>query len=287
MKVVVNKTEKLVSIGMPIRNGASTLRFALDSIINQTHKNLEIIISDNCSCDETSKIVFEYKTLDSRIKYYRQDNFLTVVENFRFVLDKSVGDFFMWAAHDDRRNTKYISQLLKGFTNDSKTILVFGDSYSTPFIEEDGVVTQYNFDNKDMPRLQRLKKAVDPNCMHLYGLWKSEVLKKIKFYPCVWAWDQPVLPAAAYLGEFKYVAGPKFIYLTIVKSHEQRAVYQDGKVIFNKYISLAELLLAMFKTCTHVGGPIVGVYGVYIMFLQHAKNLPKFIKHKLKKNLPF
>ena len=271
---------ELVSVGLPVRNGGQALRSALDSILYQDYKNLEIIISDNCSTDDTASIALEYQLRDDRIIYFRQSQFLSVAENFRFVLDEARGDYFIWAAHDDRRSTDYISKLLEAMKIDSEPILTFGDCYSTRSIEEEGCISPFDFDNTNLQPVQRMRKAISPMCMHLYGLWKTKALQSIRFYPCIWAWDQPIMPAAAYLGKFKYVPGPKFIYLTVMKSHNERAAYQDGKLSFNKYSSMLELLIATYKTSAEVGGMKIGIIATLFVLQMHARNLPGFISRK-------
>lgn len=64
-------TEPLVSICIPVFNGEKTIRKTIDSIVNQTYKNLEIIVVDNCSTDSTVKIVREFS--DSRIRLVLND----------------------------------------------------------------------------------------------------------------------------------------------------------------------------------------------------------------------
>ena len=64
----------LVSIGIPIYNAEEFLIERINSIINQTYKNLEIIISDNASTDTTEKICKKFAEKDVRIKYIRQKN---------------------------------------------------------------------------------------------------------------------------------------------------------------------------------------------------------------------
>ena len=61
-------TDTMVSIGMPVYNGSEFIRKALDSLLNQTHTNFELIISDNQSTDNTEIIVQEYAKKDNRIK---------------------------------------------------------------------------------------------------------------------------------------------------------------------------------------------------------------------------
>lgn len=62
-----------ISIGLPVYNGERFLRSKIESILNQTHTNFELIISDNCSTDQTQKICEEYVRKDNRIKYYHQE----------------------------------------------------------------------------------------------------------------------------------------------------------------------------------------------------------------------
>ena len=64
----------IVSIILPVYNVAPYLRQSLDSIINQTLKNIEIICVDDGSTDESGKILDEYKEKDSRIKVIHKKN---------------------------------------------------------------------------------------------------------------------------------------------------------------------------------------------------------------------
>lgn len=60
--------EKLITVGIPVYNGEKFIAQTLESIINQTYKNIEIIISDNKSIDNTTNIVREFMSKDRRIK---------------------------------------------------------------------------------------------------------------------------------------------------------------------------------------------------------------------------
>ena len=66
--------QPLVSIVVPCYNSARYLRPCLDSVINQTYDNLECIVVDDGSTDDTKAVVHEYQDKDSRVKYLYQDN---------------------------------------------------------------------------------------------------------------------------------------------------------------------------------------------------------------------
>ena len=100
----------LVSIGVPVFNGAATLERALDSLLSQDYGNLEIIISDNASTDHTQQICEAYVRRDPRIRYHRAARNFGSPWNFNRVVELSSGQYFMWAAHDDERASSYVSE---------------------------------------------------------------------------------------------------------------------------------------------------------------------------------
>lgn len=91
-----------VSIGLPTYNGGDRILNTLTSIFNQDYNNLEIIISDNCSTDNTeeicSSVANKYPDI---VKYYRQPVNRGVTANYSFVLQQATGDYFLWIADDD------------------------------------------------------------------------------------------------------------------------------------------------------------------------------------------
>ena len=91
----------LVSIGLPVYNGDTSLRAALDCLLAQDYPNIELIISDNASTDTTPKICEEYSQNENRIKYFRSKENHGAIWNFNRVFELSAGKYFMWAAYDD------------------------------------------------------------------------------------------------------------------------------------------------------------------------------------------
>lgn len=102
----------LVSVGIPTYNRSDSLRRTLSCIAQQTYKNLEIIVSDNNSQDSTESVVQEFISLDNRIRYYRQPENIGPANNFKFVLEKATGEYFMWAADDDEWSDNFIEVCL-------------------------------------------------------------------------------------------------------------------------------------------------------------------------------
>ena len=89
-----------LSIGLPVFNGEKFLQKCLDSLLEQTFENFEIIISDNASTDTTQNICQKYSEKDKRIRYIRQEKNIGLLPNFNFVLEQSNNKFFMWIGVD-------------------------------------------------------------------------------------------------------------------------------------------------------------------------------------------
>jgi glycosyltransferase involved in cell wall biosynthesis len=103
----------LVSIGLPVYNGEPLLRAALESLRAQTYPHFELIISDNASTDATPSICREFAAADPRIHYHRSDANRGAALNFQRVLQLALGEFFMWAAHDDLWAPEFIAANLR------------------------------------------------------------------------------------------------------------------------------------------------------------------------------
>ena len=101
----------LVSVGIPTYNRPKGLKRTLDSICTQTYPNLQIIVSDNCSTDNSVKAILEeYSNKDKRIESYVQEENRGAIYNFNFVLEKAKGEYFMWLADDDWLDTNCVER---------------------------------------------------------------------------------------------------------------------------------------------------------------------------------
>jgi hypothetical protein len=91
----------LISIGLPVYNGAEHLRESIESLLAQDIGDFELIISDNASTDDTARICLEYAAGDSRVRYSRNDTNIGGAANYNRVFELSGGEFFMWGSDDD------------------------------------------------------------------------------------------------------------------------------------------------------------------------------------------
>ena len=108
-----------VDILLATYNGEEYLREQIDSILNQTHTEFRLLISDDGSKDSTRKILEEYKNKDSRVEVFMQEKNLGVVKNFEFLLGKVEAKYYMFSDQDDiwkeNKIEKSLNKIEEGF----------------------------------------------------------------------------------------------------------------------------------------------------------------------------
>jgi len=105
----------LVSICIPVYNGEPYIYKTLNSALNQTYANLEIIIFDNCSTDKTAEIIKTFK--DKRIAYYLNDKNYGGSVNAKKCLEAANGEFIMLLMADDLLEPKAIQMQADALIN--------------------------------------------------------------------------------------------------------------------------------------------------------------------------
>lgn len=101
-----------VSVIVPVYNASKFLREALDSVVNQTLKDIEIICINDGSTDNSLDILEEYAAKDSRIKIFSQENRgLSATRNFG--IEISTGEFISFFDADDRIDLNFLEELYK------------------------------------------------------------------------------------------------------------------------------------------------------------------------------
>jgi len=102
----------LVTIGIPTYNRAdSYLEYAVKSAVNQTYPNIEIIVSDNCSNDNTEMVIKAFE--DSRIRFFKQNVNIGPNKNFNFCLKQAKGCYFLLLNDDDFIDDDFVDVCMK------------------------------------------------------------------------------------------------------------------------------------------------------------------------------
>ena len=117
---------KTVDILLATYNGEQFITEQIESILNQTYKNFRLLISDDCSTDNTRQIISEYVKKDKRIIVYTQKENIGVVQNFEFLMKKVENEYFMFSDQDDIWKPEKIEKTLNKI-EETGAMLVYSD----------------------------------------------------------------------------------------------------------------------------------------------------------------
>jgi glycosyltransferase involved in cell wall biosynthesis len=259
----------LVSIGLPVYNGARYLRSALDSLVAQDYADFEIIISDNASDDETETICREYAAQDSRIRYYRSERNMGPVWNAVQVYQAARGEYFMLAAHDDLRQPQYLSRCVAELERNPRALFC---CTGVNFIDVDGHDITDVFPVHSLrpvgatPRERLRALARSTFWLDIYSLMRTPVLQETIFGQEKWGGDILIVSALCLRGEVAEVPERLFSYRCFMdKSAEDIAhlINPAGSVA----VSWIGLTLEILKNiwCTSLG--LAERAGLSLMFI--------------------
>lgn len=217
----------LVSIGVPTYNRADLLKVALDSLLAQTYKNIEIIISDNASNDLTEMFCREYTAKDSRIRYLRQEKNIGQMNNYSFLLQQSRGKYFMWMQDDDWLDPQYIEVL----TGVLETHLDYHVALSHYYEKRVGAsptlplrALTHNYTHQSYRELYERCLYGKISALLLYGLYRTQVLRVLYARQLPLSFNNLLLWMAETVLSAKIYSVPLLLYTHTqdVRTHEAR-----------------------------------------------------------------
>jgi glycosyltransferase involved in cell wall biosynthesis len=125
----------ILTIGLPVYNGARYLATSVDSILSQSFRDLELIISDNASSDDTEAIGRSLVGRDPRVRYLRNDANVGIAANFNLLVPLASGRLFKWATADDLLRPGFLARCVSTLESDQSVVLAYT---RTEFVDEDG-----------------------------------------------------------------------------------------------------------------------------------------------------
>lgn len=156
-----------VSIVLPTYNGAKYLRQSIDSCLNQTFKNIELIIVDDSSMDETPDIIQSYQ--DERIKYVRHKKNRGLSHALNTGFKKATGEYLTWTSDDNYYAENAVELMVTILQINKKIDFVYSNFYII------------NADNKLLQSVNVLpsKKLKEYNCIGPCFLYRRKIYEVI------------------------------------------------------------------------------------------------------------
>lgn len=239
-KASVLRDQPLVSIGVPVRNGEAYIQEALGSLLSQSYRNLEIIVSDNGSTDGTRDICEACAAADKRVRYHRQASNRGAAWNFNFVFHQSRGHFFKWAAHDDLLQPDFILNTWKALCLAPDAVAAYG---SVSVIDHLGRICAQDPE----PSLQldhldpvvRFRDAVFGHhyCIFIFGLLRTEALRKTALIGPYASSDVVLLGQLALLGPILKIAGEEFLWRSHPQQSIRRVLHAEGLRAYGQWFN--------------------------------------------------
>ncbi len=132
----------MISVAMATYNGAKYIKEQINSILSQTIQSFELVISDDCSKDDTWRILQEYAASDSRIHIFRASENVGFKKNFEKAVSLCTGEYIALCDQDDIWHLDHLEVLLNTMMN-SNCDLVCGRPV---FVDENNIELPKKFD---------------------------------------------------------------------------------------------------------------------------------------------
>jgi glycosyltransferase involved in cell wall biosynthesis len=216
-----------VSLSLPVRNGEEYLSQAIQSILDQTYADFELIITDNASTDATEDICREYASRDPRIRYVRSPRDQGAAANFNLGFSLSSGEYFKWCAHDDLISPTYIAECVEALDANRAVVLAYGDLTG---IDENGDSTGYvepHMPDLDRPSpTGRFRRLLTRHVLvaAIFGVYRRSALERTSLHKPYYSSDCALLAEIVLLGPVVRISNA----ILLNRDHPNRSIRLDS-----------------------------------------------------------
>ena len=173
----------IVTVGMPVFNGESHIRQAIESVLTQEFEKLELLISDNASTDATSRICQEYALVDSRVRVIVHRENRGALWNFKFVARHALGSLFLWLAHDDYLDPRFLRECVEHLDKYDQDVLVCSDFLIVDSEGKQLGIERLESIRRDIEWTRRAREfyvyPISNAYLGIYGLMRTSVCKEV------------------------------------------------------------------------------------------------------------
>ncbi|GAK58828.1 glycosyl transferase, family 2 [Candidatus Vecturithrix granuli] len=249
-----------VSVGLPVYNGENFIAEAIDSILNQSFEDLELVICDNASTDTTMEICQKYLSQDKRIQYHRHEKNFGAAYNYNRSFELASGEYFKWISHDDLCAPTFLERCVEVLDRETSCVLCYP---KTAIIDEYGEILSYHEDKLDLSDSvphKRLRKFLrkPAGCNPVFGLIRRDILATTQLIGAYESSDHNLLVELCLRGQFCEV--PEYLFFRrnhpkmsrrVNKSSRDFALWFDPNYRGANRFPFLKLLLELIKCIQH------------------------------------
>ncbi len=213
-----------ITVGLPVRDGERFLDEAIDSIRRQSLSDFRLILADNASSDRTSEICRDHAAADERLRYVRHETNIGAAGNFNHVFRMADGEYFKWAADDDRLDERFLERTVSILDGDPTVVLAFS---RIRIVHADGTDQRRGYANP-LPEIgsEEVHRRFSDllfrrhGCFHVWGVMRRASLDRTALIGGYIGSDRALLAELALQGRF--VDTPEDLFQ--LRDHQRRSV---------------------------------------------------------------
>ena len=169
-----------ICVGVAVFNGDKTLKRTLESLKNQSFKNLQVIISDDCSNDKSIEIINEYLDICDNFKFFQNKKNIGMFANQKKIFSLSNSKYFAWVNQDDYKDVTFFEKCYAKLELNPNAVLASAntavvDKNTNQIMHVNTIKSLDGIKEVDI-RYKRLIKNFEDTI--IYSLFRSETLKK-------------------------------------------------------------------------------------------------------------
>ena len=277
-----------IVVGIAVYNGSDYIRDALESLQKQTFQDFSVLISDNCSTDNTRKICNEFVKNDHRFNYICQDENIGGPANFNYLLSQTNSEYFMFLGHDDWLSDNFLELCVNYMDSNEDTSITSGVPlyYLKNSFYGTGVVHNHYQESSDLRLMGYYYKVKDNGIF--YGLIRMKMINKEIFHDKVGD-DHHWIAGVISKGKSKVIEKCN-VHRRIGESSKMGGSNISTSLIFiqaNIYVSQVYYrIMKMFKERIISFGSVVGVMIIVIsrMYIKRFLGIKQFQLRKWVRN---
>lgn len=117
----------MISIVLPVYNGQDSLKKSIDSVLQQTYNDFELIIVNDCSNDNTAQIIEEAVQCDPRVRCITNKTNQKLPGSLNIGFSEAHGEYFTWTSHDNMYHEDALRVMVEKLEKDSRVGMVYCD----------------------------------------------------------------------------------------------------------------------------------------------------------------
>jgi glycosyltransferase involved in cell wall biosynthesis len=219
----------LASAGIPVFQGENFLDETLSFLRSQDYPNLEIVVCDNASTDQTADIVRRHAAEDPRVRLIVNETNIGAAPNYNKVFEVSRGKYFAWNAHDDHSSPDFFNEGVTALDSDDNAVVALPRSFRVALdgerLEEFSIPPDVHSQHPHV-RFRAAARA-HPEAI-VFGLFRSEAVRRTRLHGRFSGSDRNFVAELMLHGR-AIMAGDSEFYLLEHPGRSVRTFHRSGK----------------------------------------------------------